>query len=121
VGLVVESGAILPIGTDEGTQGCHRAGDGIWGFGQVDVHTGAEGIRLGTWDLKNDMSCVIMGYILCHKSIWRPAPNFDGHTHFDTVLLSRLGLCPDTSSGELRSCSTLGAYPQDKFDLPTSL
>jgi hypothetical protein len=35
--------------------------------------------------------------------------------------LSRLGLCPDTFSGELRSCSTLGAYPQDKFDLPTSL
>jgi hypothetical protein len=35
--------------------------------------------------------------------------------------LSRLGLRPDTSSGELRSCSTLGAYLQDKFDLPTSL
>jgi hypothetical protein len=27
-----------------------------------------------------------MGYILCHKSIWRPAPNFDGHNHFDAVL-----------------------------------
>jgi hypothetical protein len=59
VGLVIKSGAILPIETDEGTQGCHRAGDGIWGFGQVDVHTGAEGIRLGTWDPKNDMSGVI--------------------------------------------------------------
>jgi hypothetical protein len=36
-------------------------------------------------------------------------------------VLSRLGLRPDTSSGELRSCSTLGAYPQDKFNLPASL
>jgi hypothetical protein len=36
-------------------------------------------------------------------------------------LVSRLGLRPDTSSGELQSCSTLGAYPQDKFNLPTSL
>jgi hypothetical protein len=35
--------------------------------------------------------------------------------------LSRLELFPDTSSGELRSCPTLGAYPQDKFDLPASL
>jgi hypothetical protein len=38
-----------------------------------------------------------------------------------SITLSRLGLCPDTSSGELQSCSTLGAYPQDKFDLPASL
>jgi hypothetical protein len=84
--------------------------------GKTKKHSAVSKAHVDQWELQNGLlfhsgACYVPDVADLRLRILQQV-----HNH-----LSRLGLRPDTSSSELRSCSTLGAYLQDKFNLPASL